>query len=237
MLFSSFFLLTLASSISAIPYDDKVSSTETTEFGSYVNPSPKNICQGEELETLTACASEVLRKLDECKPDDLACECCSLQSMKRDCYGLCPNTASGNFLAVLYDDCETMNDINACSLPFKKHDAHIAKFLRPNSRVPVEVKEPDFFIKSVLENATSNEENANVISFLDHQIGLKEFLNENEIEEASGSLHNTTRANTGSSSGNSTNSTGVQEANAGSTNTQSAFFVSILAATVALTFL
>lgn len=136
---------------------DVISSTESTEFGAYVNPNPKNICEGEELEILTVCASEVLSKLDECKPDDLACECCALQSMKRDCYGLCPNTASGNFLAVLYDDCETMNDVNACNLPFKKHDSHIAQFLRPNSRVPVEEKEPDFVIKSVL-NSTAEEE-------------------------------------------------------------------------------
>lgn len=151
MLLRSFLL---AGIITAAKCVELVSTTDPTEFGSYVNPNPKNICEGEELETLTVCASEVLSKLDECKPDDLACECCALQSMKRDCYGLCPNTASGNFLAVLYDDCETMNDVNACNLPFKKHDAHIAKFLRPNARIAVEDKEPDFVIKSVLENNT-----------------------------------------------------------------------------------
>lgn len=125
------------------------------------------------MDTLTTCASEVLAKLDECKPDDLACECCALQSMKRDCYGLCPNTASGNFLAVLYDDCETMNDVNACNLPFKKHDSHVAKFLRPNARIPVEDKEPDFVLQSVLENRT-NTTNTTIVSFLEHKHDLEE---------------------------------------------------------------
>jgi len=152
---------------------DLISSTESNEFGAYVNPNPKNICEGEELDTLATCASEVLAKLDECKPDDLACECCALQSMKRDCYGLCPNTASGNFLAVLYDDCETMNDVNACNLPFKKHDTHVAKFLRPNARIPVEDKEPDFVLQSVLENNT-NSTNTSIVSFLEHKQDLED---------------------------------------------------------------
>lgn len=93
--------------------------------------------------------------------------------MKRDCYGLCPNTASGNFLAVLYDDCETMNDVNACNLPFKKHDTHVAKFLRPNARIPVEDKEPDFVLQSVLENNT-NTTNTTIVSFLEHKHDLEE---------------------------------------------------------------
>ncbi|CDR40816.1 CYFA0S05e04808g1_1 [Cyberlindnera fabianii] len=153
---------------------DVISSTESSEFGAYVNPNPKNICEGDELDTLTLCASEVLAKLDECKPDDLACECCALQSMKRDCYGLCPNTQSGNFLAVLYDDCETMNDVNACNLPFKKHDAHVAKFLRPNSRLPVEEKAPDFVLQSTITN-TSNETK---VAFISHLAGSHESFKE-----------------------------------------------------------
>ncbi|CEP20360.1 unnamed protein product [Cyberlindnera jadinii] len=154
-----------------------VSNTDTSEFGAYVNPSPKNICDGEEFEMLTFCASEVLSRLDECKPDDLACECCALQSMKRDCHGLCPNTPSGNFLAVLYDDCETMNDVNACNLPFKKHDAQVAKFLRPNARIPVEEKEPDFILQSVLVN-TSNETALVIEDIVDEPIDLVVQLNE-----------------------------------------------------------
>lgn len=128
--------------------------------------------------------------MDQCKPDDLACECCALQSMKRDCYGLCPNTASGNFLAVLYDDCETMNDVNACNLPFKKHDAHVAKFLRPNARIPVEDKEPDFVIKSILENNT-NSSNATIVSFLEHKLELEEAFPGNQTAANTTNLNHT----------------------------------------------
>lgn len=69
---------------------------------------------------MNACANDVLAKLDNCKADDLACECCALQSLSRDCYGLCPGSPSGSFLSVLYEDCEALNDVNACGLPFKK---------------------------------------------------------------------------------------------------------------------
>lgn len=110
--------------------------------------------------------------------------------MKRDCYGLCPNTASGNFLAVLYDDCETMNDVNACNLPFKKHDAHVAKFLRPNARIPVEDKEPDFVIKSILENNT-NSSNATIVSFLEHKLELEEAFPGNQTAANTTTLNHT----------------------------------------------
>lgn len=147
-----------------------ISNSDSREFGAYVNPNPKNICDGDELEMLTICASEVVANLEECEPDDLACECCALQIMEQDCHGLCPNTPSGNFLAVLYDDCETMNDVNACNLPFKKHDALVAKSLRPDARLPVEEKEPDLILPSILVN-TANE--STVVSHLEqsHHLG------------------------------------------------------------------
>lgn len=155
MLFSAVILSALAVTKLVSAADVVISITDADEFGAYVNPNSKNVCEGEELEMLTICASEVLSKLDECKPDDLACECCALQSMKGDCHGLCPNTPSGNLLALLHDDCETMNDVNACNLPFKKHDAQLAKFLRPNARLPVEEKEPDFALQSVFVNSSN----------------------------------------------------------------------------------
>lgn len=74
------------------------------------------------MQRLNTCANDVLAKLDDCKADDLACECCALQSLSRDCYGLCPGSPSGSFLSVLYSDCEPLNDVNACGLPFKKAD-------------------------------------------------------------------------------------------------------------------
>jgi hypothetical protein len=166
MLLSSLFIwgFTAMQLTYAAPADD-MSNTEVAGFGPDLNASTKNICDGEELEMLTICAREVLGKLDDCKPNDLVCECCALQSMKRDCLGLCPNTVSGNFLVVLYDDCETMNDVNVCNLSFKTHNMQVAKLLRPNVHLPVEEKEPRFIVQSVLVNS-SNE--STLASNLDH---------------------------------------------------------------------
>jgi hypothetical protein len=169
MLFSSLFICGFnAMQLTYAARADVVSNTEVTDFGANVNANMKNICDGGELEMLTICAREVLGKLDDCKPNDSACECCALQSMKRDCLGLCPNTVSGNFLVVLYDDCKTMNDGNVCDLSFKTHsvqDVLVAKLLRPNVRLPVEEKEPGFVSRSVLVNS-SNE--STLVSNLDH---------------------------------------------------------------------
>lgn len=93
-----------------------------SEFGSYVNPNPRpsKKCPPNDLIKLSACCNEVLSKLDDCKPDDLACECCALQSIKQECYHICPDNPSANFLSVLYEDCAELSEINACALPFKK---------------------------------------------------------------------------------------------------------------------
>lgn len=71
---------------------------------------------------LAACSNQVLAQLDDCKANDLACECCALQSMDPKCHNLCPGNPSANFLSVLVNDCAPLNDINACNLPFKKTD-------------------------------------------------------------------------------------------------------------------
>lgn len=94
------------------------------EHGSYVNPHPRPYerCTSQELIKLSNCCNEILVKLDDCKSDDKACECCALQQMNVECYNLCPGNPSNNFLTVLFDDCRDLNDINACALPFKKHD-------------------------------------------------------------------------------------------------------------------
>lgn len=93
-------------------------------FDTYSNPNPRPYakCDAHDLIKLSACSNEVLTKLDDCKPDDLACECCALQSIDQSCYNLCPNNPSNNFLSVLFDDCAALNDVNACGLPFKKQD-------------------------------------------------------------------------------------------------------------------
>lgn len=98
------------------------SSKEQYDTYSNPNPRPYSKCDAHDLIKLSACSNEVLTRLDDCKPDDLACECCALQSIDQSCYNLCPNNPSNNFLSVLFDDCASLNDVNACGLPFKKED-------------------------------------------------------------------------------------------------------------------
>lgn len=125
-------------------------SDKISEYGTYVNPNPRphEHCSAPDLIKLSGCCNDVLSKLDQCKADDLACECCALQSIKRECYNLCPENPSNNFLTVLYQDCEGLNDINACSLPFKKDDGmprknHLVPEMKPemvSSEVTVKSK-------------------------------------------------------------------------------------------------
>lgn len=120
-------ILTLFLILSSIGFADRLS-----EYGSYVNPHPRiyDRCPAPDLVKLSGCCNDVLSKLDDCKADDLACECCALQSIKPECYNLCPGNPSNNFLTVLYHDCENLNEINACSLPFKKDDSLPQKYTK-----------------------------------------------------------------------------------------------------------
>lgn len=110
---------------------------KSTEYGSYVNPHPRpyESCTAPDLIKLSSCCNEVLSKLDDCKADDLACECCALQSLKPECFNLCPGNPSNNFLTVLFQDCHSLNDINACSLPFKKSDSLPSKRKKTTSDI------------------------------------------------------------------------------------------------------
>ncbi|KAG7665074.1 uncharacterized protein J8A68_001383 [[Candida] subhashii] len=94
------------------------------EYGTYVNPNPRSFtkCDPNDPIKLSGCCNDVLSRLDECRADDLACECCALQSIEQECYHLCPGNPSANFLSVLMNDCAELSEINACSLPFKKDD-------------------------------------------------------------------------------------------------------------------
>lgn len=115
-----------------------VKGDRISEYGSYVNPHPRPYerCSSQELIKLSNCCNEILVKLDDCKSDDKACECCALQQMNVECYNLCPGNPSNNFLTVLFDDCRDLNDINACALPFKKHDG------LPKVQPKKEIEEP-----------------------------------------------------------------------------------------------
>ncbi|GEQ69864.1 hypothetical protein JCM33374_g3539 [Metschnikowia sp. JCM 33374] len=97
------------------------SIVENTSYKN-LNPRPYDNCEANDLIKLSACCNDVLADLDDCKAGDLACECCALQSMDSACYSLCPGNPSTNFLAVLFDDCSSLNDVNACNIPFKRVD-------------------------------------------------------------------------------------------------------------------
>ncbi|ODV98092.1 hypothetical protein PACTADRAFT_14567 [Pachysolen tannophilus NRRL Y-2460] len=122
--------------LSALSAAKLVSAELPSEFGSYVNPNPKiyDNCNAEQLVALNSCANDVLTRLDVCKPDDLACECCALQSMNQQCFGLCKNSPSANFLDSLISDCQSLSEVNACGLPFKKNDNDEAKISRKGFR-------------------------------------------------------------------------------------------------------
>lgn len=122
-----------------------------SEYGFYVNPNPRASlqCSPEDMARLAACAAEVLLRLEECVPDDLACECCALQSMQQECFGLCAGLLHASDLAVLYDDCELLNDVNACGLPFRKETPGGRAVGRPRvSRVVAEEVGSGVFLKS-----------------------------------------------------------------------------------------
>lgn len=125
------------------------------EYGSYHNPHPRPFehCDNTDLVKLSSCCNDVLERLDDCKANDLACECCALQLMDPLCYNLCPGNPSTNFLTVLFNDCAPLNDVNACNLPFKKVDGE-------NEQPPeVEPEKPDYVsLKSQLQEAQDTSE-------------------------------------------------------------------------------
>lgn len=140
-------------------------SSDVNKYDSYVNPNPRpyDTCNAQDLIKLSNCCNEVLNKLDDCKANDLACECCALQSMDKNCYNLCPNNPSNNFLTVLFNDCASLNDINACGLPFKKEDtiAFTSSEGKFKSKSKVKNKEDENFQTNSLVTVKSKIHNGN----------------------------------------------------------------------------
>ncbi|RLV90696.1 putative GPI-anchored protein 43 [Spathaspora sp. JA1] len=171
-----------------------VSTSSLNEYGTYVNPNPRpvNKCDANDLIKLSGCCNDVLKKLDECKADDLACECCALQSIEQECYHLCPGNPSTNFLTVLLNDCVELSEINACSLPFKKDDDSIPKINKKKKNKSVDDAEDStavLSIKSRVQAKSDEEEHKKTDSSSLHSVEepfrnkkIKLVLNE-EIEE------------------------------------------------------
>ncbi|ODV60130.1 uncharacterized protein ASCRUDRAFT_71166 [Ascoidea rubescens DSM 1968] len=226
------------------------------EFGSYMNPNPRTPCEGSELEKLNTCANDVLSKLDDCKADDLACECCALQSLNRDCYGLCPGSPSGNFLAVLYDDCESLNDVNACGLPFKKEDAkpishrlnsnsksksntYPTNYIHHNTNDPIPVLKSTFESKEKVKSKDINKEKQKITQdqeILTLKVDTNEIVSKNSknstnstIISPSTNINNDNNKNDFNSNSNSTiNSTNTTDSNNIGVNTDHSSMGSII---------
>lgn len=134
-------------------------------YDSYVNPNPRPYeqCNSQDLIKLSSCCNDILTKLDLCKSNDLACECCALQKLDSSCFKVCPNNPSNNFLTVLLNDCASLNDVNACNLPFNKDDSFmVGETEMPKSKAragSLDQLSNQFTIKSKLKKFTdSNDE-------------------------------------------------------------------------------
>ncbi|WPK26137.1 hypothetical protein PUMCH_003484 [Australozyma saopauloensis] len=125
------------------------------EMGSYKNPNPRpyDNCDAKDLIQLSSCCNDLLSNLDDCKANDLACECCALQNMDRLCYNLCPGNPSANFLSVLLDDCAPLNDVNACNIPFKKVDGERQQNYRQRTGDSAPLQPPSANFVSILSKA------------------------------------------------------------------------------------
>ncbi|EDK41776.2 hypothetical protein PGUG_05874 [Meyerozyma guilliermondii ATCC 6260] len=96
-----------------------------SEYGSYRNPNPlpQDVCESKDLIKLNSCSNEMLGRLQQCKANDRACECCALQSLKPTCFELCPGSPASNLLSVIIDDCAELGEVNACDLPFMRSES------------------------------------------------------------------------------------------------------------------
>lgn len=149
-LYLLWFLVCLVLPVSSLIVND--------EFGTYMNPNPRKIpqCQANDLVKLSSCCDDLLHQLDQCKPDDLACECCALQLINQDCYHLCPGNPLTNFLTVLLLDCSQLSDVNACSLPFKKTDESTVVSKKKGSKSVDQVLEEDEKFDASLKSKVFN---------------------------------------------------------------------------------
>lgn len=105
-----------------------------SEYGSYRNPNPlpQDVCESNDLIKLNSCSNEMLGRLQQCKANDRACECCALQSLKPSCFELCPGSPASNLLSVIIDDCAELGEVNACDLPFMRSEASYLTTEEPN---------------------------------------------------------------------------------------------------------
>lgn len=130
------------------------------EHGSYLTQY-SNECSNKDLAALNDCADYLLELLDQCIPNDKACSCCAFQSLDEHCYSLCPLDPSSLYLAVLMNECEPLEDVDACSLPFSVDSpkkSFIKNLLSPKFDLVFDRLKADgvhYLESSVTDNSTS----------------------------------------------------------------------------------
>lgn len=184
VLYGIFFTITK----SDIKQEDKNLENQDVEpeYGSYSFAQDSLICSEEDTQILSECASEILAKLDTCKPDDLACECCALQSLNRVCFDACHTSLSSSYFSVIMKDCESMSDVDACDVLVKKSSGK--KYIK-TKKVLVEEQEPKAIVKSLFNSRIKNSNDED--GFFDNKKDFG-FQVSNVLDIKNSSLENTT---------------------------------------------
>ena len=126
--------------------------TFSSEAGFYKIADSSNSCSNDDLNALSICTSEILSSLDNCKPNDLNCVCCSLQNLDNGCFDLCSDYSSNNILSSITKDCELLSDIDTCELYSKSKNSRMKKVLTPKKSL-VEEEDSRTIIKSVFSGS------------------------------------------------------------------------------------
>lgn len=125
--------------------------TFSSEAGFYKAADSSNSCSNDDLNALSVCTSEILTSLDNCKPNDLNCVCCSLQNLDNGCFDLCSDYSSNNILSSITKDCEALSDIDTCVAYSKAKNAPLKKALTPKKNL-IEDEQPKTIVKSVFNS-------------------------------------------------------------------------------------
>lgn len=152
-----------------------------SEYGSYRNPNPlpQDVCESKDLIKLNSCSNEMLGRLQQCKANDRACECCALQSLKPSCFELCPGSPASNLLTVIIDDCAELGEVNACDLPFMKSESSYLNTEEPSVDL--------YFSKYTQELMVANEKDLteNMSNASNNDIGNITDIGHTDVEESS----------------------------------------------------
>lgn len=141
--------------------------TFSSEAGFYKVADSSNSCSNDDLNALSICTSDILSSLDNCKPNDLNCVCCSLQNLDNGCFDLCSDYSSNNILSSITKDCEGLSDIDTCEAYSKTKNTPLKKALTPKKNL-IEDEQSKTIVKSVFNSKKENlkiKEHQGVISF------------------------------------------------------------------------